>query len=178
MIHLAIIRTVRSGKEALFEARLAEFFAEAEGDPGVEGAYLLRPVDTGSRRYGMVRTFSSPAARDRFYDSELYRRWSETVEPLVEGAPKRRELHGLEGLFIPPAQGGPPPWKMAVVTFIAVNPAVFVFAHLVPQIAGSLPGLVELLVINAFVVASLTWVLMPALTRLLVRWLSTPETSS
>lgn len=174
MIHVAITRTVRSGLQQEFERRVAEFFAEADGDPGVEGAYLLRPVEPGCRQYGVVRTFRDPAARDRFYASALYQRFGESVEPLVEGGPRKREIHGLEGLFVTPDQGAPPAWKMAIVTWIAVNPAVFVFAHLVPGVAGALPPLVELLVVNAFVVASLTWLLMPALTRLLRAWLATP----
>ncbi|MEM9459062.1 MAG: antibiotic biosynthesis monooxygenase [Myxococcota bacterium] len=174
MIHVAITRTVRSGQQEEFERRVAEFFAEAQDDPGVEGAYLLRPVEPGGRQYGVVRTFSDEAARERFYASALYQRFGESVGPLVEGGPRKREIHGLEGLFVTPARGGPPAWKMAIVTWLAVNPAVFVFAHSVPEVAEALPPLVELLVVNAFVVASLTWLLMPALTRILRGWLAAP----
>lgn len=171
MIHVAITRTVRPGHEQEFERRLAEMFREAERDPGVEGAYLLRPVDAGSRQYGIVRTFTDQAARERFYASELYRRWNEMLAPIVEGPPRIRDIHGLEGFFVSPSAGAPPAWKMAVVTWIGVNPAVYVSSRLVPGLFGELPPLATLLLVNACVVASLTWVLMPLLTRALGRWL-------
>jgi antibiotic biosynthesis monooxygenase (ABM) superfamily enzyme len=82
-----------------------------------------------------------------------------------------RDIHGLEGFFVPPAAGRPPAWKMALVTWLAVNPAVYVGSWLVPEVFGSLPPLARLLVTNAFVVASLTWILMPLLTRLFAGWL-------
>lgn len=178
MIHVAITRTIRPGREAEFERRVSVFFAEAERDPGVEGAYLLRPVDDDSRTYGVVRSFSDEAARDRFYASELYQDWTQSVAPLVEGDVHKRDIQGLEGLFVRPEHGGPPPWKMAIVTWVGVNPAVYVSANLVPWVAGAMPPLLELLVVNAFVVASLTWLLMPALTRLVGGWLHSAPSSS
>jgi antibiotic biosynthesis monooxygenase (ABM) superfamily enzyme len=60
---------------------------------------------------------------------------------------------------------------MAVVTWLGVNPAVYLFASAVPLAFGSLHGVVELLVVNLFVVASLTWFFMPILTRLCHSWL-------
>ena len=174
MIHVAIVRKVRPGREQEFERRLAEMFREVEHEPGVEGAYLLRPVDPGSREYGIVRTFTDEATRERFYASDRFRRWNETLAPLVEGAPRMRDVHGLEGFFVPPAAGRPPAWKMALVTWLAVNPAVYVGSQVVPEVFGPLPPLVRLLVTNAFVVACLTWVLMPLLTRVFARWLRVP----
>ena len=65
----------------------------------------------------------------------------------------------------------PPAWKMAVLTWIAVNPAVYIFANGVPRIFGVLPPLVELLVVNLFVVATLTWAFMPLLGWAFAGWL-------
>lgn len=174
MIHVAITRTVRPGHEQEFEQRVAEMSLEVEREPGVEGAYLLRPADAGSRAYGILRTFSSKAARDRFYRSEVYARFTETIAPLVEGPPLERDIRGLEGFFVAPSAGGPPPWKMALVTWLAVNPAVFVCIHLVKAVLGPQPELVELLVGNTLVISLLTWVLMPLLTRVLAKWLRAP----
>jgi len=174
MIHVAITRTVRPGHEQEFERRIAEMFREAERDPGVQGAYLLRPADEGSREYGIVRTFADAAARDRFYASAFYQGWNESIAPLVEGPPKKREIHGLEGFFVKESAGAPPAWKMAFVTWLAVNPAVFVCTSIVKAVFGPLPMLVDLLVGNVLVVASLTWILMPILTRVFARWLQ-PE---
>lgn len=79
---------------------------------------------------------------------------------------------GLETWFtLPghPAPRMPPPrWKMAVVTWIALMPTVFVvgrlFGPLVPhELAQPL--------VTAITVSILTWLLMPNLVRLLHRWL-------
>ncbi len=170
---MVITRTARPGREAEFEAAIAEFFAAAADEPGTAGAYLLRPIrGANEREYGILRSFESERAKQAFYDSRLYREWSERVSPLVEGGPRKRELHGLEAFFRSDAGGAPPPaWKMAALTWIAVNPAVYIFANGVPKIFGALPPLVELLVVNAFVVATLTWAFMPLLTRIAAGWL-------
>jgi antibiotic biosynthesis monooxygenase (ABM) superfamily enzyme len=171
MVHAAIMRVVRPGREPEFEALIQQFFEEAARQPGVCGAYLIRPiVGSHSREYGILRSFHSKEDRDRFYGSDVYRRWNDAVAPLVEGGPQRRELHGLEAFFhgnAPP----PPRWKMALLTWVGVNPAVYIFSNAVPAVFGELPMLVRLLLVNAFVVASLAWVFMPALTKLFSRWL-------
>jgi len=170
-VHVAVMRVVRRGREAEFESQLEKFFSEAARQPGVCGAYLVRPfAGSHAREYGILRSFQSERDRDHFYGSDLYRRWNDAIAPLVEGEPVRRDLHGLEAFFEGPA--APSRWKMAIVTWVGVNPAVYLSAAAVPKIFGPLPSLIELLVVNAFVVAALTWVLMPLLTRLLGPWLS------
>lgn len=171
MVHVAIMRAVRPGHEREFEALIEKFFEEAARQPGVCGAYLIRPiVGSHSHEYGILRSFHSVEDRDRFYASDLYRRWNEAVAPHVEGDPQRRELHGLEAFFhgnAPP----PPRWKMALLTWLGVNPAVYIFSNAVPAVFGDMPMLVRLLLVNAFVVASLTWFFMPVLIKLFGRWL-------
>jgi antibiotic biosynthesis monooxygenase (ABM) superfamily enzyme len=171
MVHVAVMRVVRSGQERKFEALIQKFFEDAARQPGVCGAYLIRPIaGSHSREYGILRSFHSEEDRDRFYASDLYRRWNAAVAPLVEGGPQRRELHGLEAFFhgnAPP----PPRWKMALLTWIGVNAAVYIFSNAVPAVFGGLPMLASLLIVNALVVASLAWVLMPVLTKLFSRWL-------
>ena len=175
MVHVAIMRVVRPGREREFEALIQNFFEEAARQPGVCGAYLIRPfAGTHSHEYGILRSFATEADRDRFYSSEVYRQWNDAVAPLVEGGPERRHLHGLEAFF---RGGAPPPrWKMAVLTWIAVSPAVYIFSNAVPAVFGELPMLASLLVVNAFVVASLTWVFMPILTKLFHGWLQPKAT--
>jgi len=169
-VHEVIMRVVRSGREREFEALIEQFFRQAAQEPGVLGSYLIRPISGSQpRNYGILRSFHAPEHRDQFYGSELYRQWNESVAPLVEGEPQRHHLHGLEAFF--PGPDGPPVWKMAVLTWVAVNPAVYVFANGVPMVFGNLPMVAGLLVVNAFVVAALTWVLMPILTKLFKGWL-------
>ena len=175
MVHVAILRVVKAGREPEFEKLIEEFFQEAQGHPGVAGAYLIRPfARSSSREYGILRSFASAEDRDRFYASELYRKWNQTVASLVEGEPRRQELSGMEAFF----RGNgpqPPRWKMALLTWVAVNVAVYVFSRAVPAVLH-LPGPATFLLVNALVVAALTWALMPGLARVFRGWLS-PSTS-
>ena len=84
-----------------------------------------------------------------------------------------RALHGMEAFFRG-AEAPPPAWKMAVVTWIGVMPAVYIFSNAVPAVFGTVPELVSLVLVNVFVVASLTWFFMQILTKLFRRWLSGP----
>lgn len=170
-VHVAIMRKVRKGHEAEFEAKLSAFFEGAAQQTGVSGAYLIRPVSgSDSREYGILRTFESEADMRHFYNSATYIRWQDEVRPLVDGEPRKQQLHGLEAFFR--GSGTPPPqWKMALITWIGVNPAVYIFSSAVPAVLGPLPMLAGLLLVNAFVVASLTWGFMPALTRIFRPWL-------
>jgi antibiotic biosynthesis monooxygenase (ABM) superfamily enzyme len=172
LVHVAILRNVREGFEEQFEHHAAKFFKEAESEPGVRGAYLIRPVaGSGRREYGILRTFRNEADMHHFYESPLYARWQRAVQPFVDGEPQKRQLHGLEAFFR--SAGAPPPrWKMALLTWLGVNVAVYFFSTLVPIVFGTLPMVVGFLFVNALVVASLTWALMPLLLQLFCRWLA------
>ncbi|MEM6455239.1 MAG: antibiotic biosynthesis monooxygenase [Acidobacteriota bacterium] len=172
-VHVAITRVVKPGCEAAFEAAIAPFFEHAENAPGAAGAYLIRPFQGAAKNeYGVLRSFDSPEAMERFYRSSLYRDWTETVRPLVVGAPSKHRLHGMEAFFRATHQ--PPAWKMALITWLGVNPAVFLSAQAVGWTGVVLPPLVELMLVNVLVVATLTWVVMPLLTTLFRGWLA-PE---
>jgi len=176
-VHIAILRKVRPGQHEAFERALQDFFGVAAREPGVDGAHLIRPLPgRDDREYGILRSFASDADMRHFYASDLYRRWQDTVAPLVEGEPRKRELHGLEAFFR--EDQTPPAWKMALLTWVGVNPAVYLFSALVSRLFGELPMLWGLLLVNVFVVASLTWCFMPLLTRLFRRWLLGPAARS
>ena len=169
--HVAILRVVRPGHEAEFEAVIERFFEEAAAQPGVCGAYLIRPFSgSPSPEYGILRSFRSRKDAEQFYDSALYRKLNAALAPLTEGEPQREELHGMEAFFRD--RGAPPPrWKMALLTWVGVNPAVYVFSHGVHAVFGGLPTLAAFLLVNALVVISLAWFFMPILTRIAHGWL-------
>ncbi len=173
MIHVAIVRRVRPGREAEFEEALRHFFRETLDDPATSGASFIRPAPgSTSNEYGILRSFRDDDAKEAFYASDGYQRWRVTVAPLVEGEATRDELRGLEGFFRAHGAHAPPAWKMAVVTWLAVNPAVWIWAHAVPGFAVGLPPLAELIVVNTFVVATLTWGFMPVLVKAFRPWLT------
>src|SRR4051794_28748841 len=153
-----------------FEKALRNFVRESLHLPGTTGVHLVSPADGESREFGILRSFASESARDDFYKSEFYAAWQHEVAPMVIGEPTRRELHGLEAFFRGSGKA-PPRWKMAILTWIGVFPAVLLWAStLPPYLTGLHPTLVGAIV-DVFVVATLTWCFMPLLTKLFSKWL-------
>lgn len=172
MIHVAVRRRVKPGHEAEFEAAVRELFASSLAHEGAAGAALLRPIAGAPNEYGILRAFEDEAAKERFYASDAYRDWNARIAHLVEGEPERRDLHGLEAFFTDGLRRAPPRWKMALLTWLGVDIAVLVFGRGAPRlVGGALPGWLLFLLVNACVVASLTWLIMPVLTRAAAGWL-------
>jgi antibiotic biosynthesis monooxygenase (ABM) superfamily enzyme len=174
-VHIAITRQVKPGMERAFENALRDFARESLHAPGTTGVHLIGPIsDSGGGEYGILRSFESEAACEAFYDSERFRRWDDYATQFVVGGWTRRRLHGLEAFF-QGVRGGPPPkWKMAVVTWVGVFPAVLLWSSLLRKLLNDWPALITTAIVSAFVVATLAWIAMPVLTRVFFTWLSSP----
>jgi antibiotic biosynthesis monooxygenase (ABM) superfamily enzyme len=61
------------------------------------------------------------------------------------------------------------------VTWFALLPQIIILAHVIPT---SLPFLANVALSTAIPVCMLTWVIMPALTRALRKWLYSSEVTS
>ena len=173
-IHVAITRQVRLGCEAEFQQGLREFFQTSFAHGGVLGAsMLIPPPGSDSREFGILRTFADEKERDAFYASPMFKAWEERARTLTEGEPVYRQLHGLEAWFRSPTP--PPRWKMAVTTFLGVFPVAMILNLTLGPTIKSWPFILRNAVFNASVVALLTWVVMPLITRAL-RALLHPDT--
>ena len=171
-IHVAITRRIKPGFEQEFQTALKEFIARSLADTGVHGAAMLvPPPGSHSPEYGIIRSFASPAERDAFYASTLYLDWKKRVEPLSEGEPDTRELHGLEAFFRNNGSPPPPRWKMAVATYAGVLPVVMGLSLTIGPAVRPLSFVLNNAIFNACVVALLTWVVMPVISRALRGWL-------
>jgi uncharacterized protein len=169
-IHVAITRRVRAGCETQFQQALLCFFQKSFAHEGVWGASLLTPPPgSDAREYGILRTFADEKERDAFYESPMFKAWEEKAKTLTEGEPVYRQLHGLEAWFRSP--NPPPRWKMAVATFLGVFPVGMILNLTLGPTIKSWPFIPRNAVFNACVVALLTWVVMPLITRALHRWL-------
>lgn len=170
-IHMAITRRVRPGCEAEFQQALREFFQASFAHGGVWGASMLTPPPgSDSREFGILRTFADEAERDAFYASPLFQAWEARARTLTEGEPEYRQLQGLEAWFRSP--GNPPPrWKMAVATLLGVYPTSLLLSLTLGEALHGWPVAAKSLLIGAAMVALLTWVVMPFVTRILHHWL-------
>jgi antibiotic biosynthesis monooxygenase (ABM) superfamily enzyme len=178
---VVVRRRVKPGREAAFETAMQEFLRFALSFPGNRGIHVLRPEPGGSREYTVVDRFADLSARQAFKGSAEYRDWMRRLRELTEDEPYIEEVGGLGGWFtLPGSPRAAPPTriKMALVTFLGVYPLTSV---LPPLIGWLLPGWHPLLVnviVTALIVAGLTWVVMPFLTRLFAGWLFGADRSS
>jgi uncharacterized protein len=174
-VAVLVLRTVKPGFEEKFEAELRDFVARSLQTEGQLGVSIMRPTQgSGSREYGILRRFRDSVCRDRFYESSLFREWEATVASLTEGESKRQELSGLETWFTLPGHRAvvpPPRWKMALVTVVGVWPASMLVSWLLSPLISGLPLPLRALFAAVGIVILLTWVVMPALARILRPWL-------
>ena len=170
-IHIAITRRIKPGHETEFQEALRDFFKTSFAQIGVHGASMLvPPPGSSSPEFGILRTFANAQERDTFYASSMFKSFDERVKPLTEGGPLRRQLTGLEAWFRSP-QNPPPRWKMAIATYLGVVPVIMGLSLTLGPLVRSWNFVLNNLVFNACVVALLTWVVMPLITRILHRWL-------
>lgn len=169
------IRVVRPGAEAAYEAALHEFIAASLRVANQCGVHVLRPAPgTGAREYTILYRFASTQARDDFMASPLFEHWQKTVAPLVEGEPHYESLSGLETWFaLPgnPAISQPARWKMALVTLLAIVPLSLVLQITLAPRIHTWPLVLKTLILSLCTFATMTWIIMPNLTRLLKGWL-------
>lgn len=174
-VTVQVIRVVRPGMEAEFEAALHEYIATSLSSPDQLGVHVLRPAPgSGSREYSVLRRFASIQARDDFAASPEFARWQKTVAPLVEGEPRYETLSGMETWFALPGNPAivpPPRWKMALVTLVAAYPLNLVLQRSIAPLMYDWPLPLKIWILSLCTVALLTWVIMPNLTRLLKHWL-------
>lgn len=178
-VTVCITRSVRPGCEADFERALHDFVRRSLPLPGQLGVHVMRPAaGSDSRDYGIVRKFRDRAALDAFRTSPEYLEWNQLAVELTEGTGRVEELTGLESWFtLPGANLRPlPKWKMALVTLIGVFPTSLLLGATVGRWTVDWPMFVRALVVAACMVALLTWVVMPLLTRQLHSWLHKEQT--
>lgn len=173
-IHVAVVRKVKPGFEPMFEKALHDFVQHSLTLPGQIGVHIIRPAPgTDSREYGILRGFANREALTAFRTSPEYQKWRHLVEGLTEGSERTEELSGLESWFTLPGQPlrPLPPWKMALLTYLGVDVVTTVLSWIVGPVIQPWPFLLRNSAFNVLVVACLTWVAMPLLTRVFQGWL-------
>src|SRR5207237_3369619 len=135
---------------------------------------IMRPAPgSGSREYGIIRKFASRDALTAFRTSPEYLGWNQLAVELTEGNGRVEELNGLESWFTLP--GAPlralPKWKMAIATFLGVFPVAMFLNLTLGRVIKSWHFVLGSALFNACVVALLTWLVMPLITRGLHGWL-------
>lgn len=168
-------RRARPGSESQYEATIREMFAAMQKScPGFLGADLLPPEAPGGE-YQVIIRFGSEADLHAWDVCPLRHAFHRRLREVAEGEPEYRSLSGLEAWFMPavvPASMHPPRVRMAVVTWLGIFPTVSLFLWFVAPYLMPLPFLLRTGVLTALIVMTMTWVVMPCLTKLMRPWLN------
>lgn len=172
-VTVVVARRVRPGAEPQFEEWVSQAVAAASRFPGHQGATLQRPDAASGPDHVLVFRFATLADLRRWEASDERRELLERAATFSEGDPSVRLLTGIEGWFEAPPQASsaPPRHKMALVTWVAIFPLVVGFQTLAGPLLEPLPPIARTLLTTIFLVAAMTYLVMPWLSRLLRGWL-------
>jgi uncharacterized protein len=167
-------RRVKPGKEAAFEEWLKGVMRDAVTFPGHLGAGVIRPTSRKRPEFIIVFRFDTYENLMAWETSDTRRGWVERVQPLITGETSVQRLTGLEYWFTVPGHAGsvpPPRWKMAVVTWLALAPIVMIVQPLLMPVVAPLPSWGQITIMAGVMVAVMTWLVMPQMTKLFSSWL-------
>jgi antibiotic biosynthesis monooxygenase (ABM) superfamily enzyme len=168
-----VTRRVKAGHEAAYEEFLEGIIAAASRFPGYSGTEVFRPDGAGGE-YRIVYRFDSGDDLRRWLDSDEHTTWLERAEPHAASPMQTQFLTGLENWFTLPAQPGvrpPPPYKMAVLTWITIFPLITGLVVVLGPLLDGVALVPRLAITTGIAVPLMTWVVMPRVTRALRRWL-------
>ena len=177
-VTVIVRRRTKPGCEADFERAMQDFITFALAFSGNRGIHVIRSEQSNPREYTVVDRFADMAARKAFTASSSYKDWMVRLRALTEEEPHIEELGGTSGWFTVrgnPRATPPPKWKMALVTMLGVYPLTSLLPPLGRHFLPGIHPLVVNLIVTAGVVACLTWLVMPNLTRAFRRWLFPPH---
>jgi uncharacterized protein len=169
-----VTRRVKPGHEPFYEQFLEGIIAEASRFPGHLGVEVFRPESASAGEYRIVYRFDTGEHLRAWLDSDERAAWLERAEPHVIGPMRTQLLTGLETWFTVPGRPStppPPPYKMALVTWITIFPLITLVVVVLGPLLGRLALVPGLAITTAVTVPIMTWLVMPRVTRLLRGWL-------
>jgi antibiotic biosynthesis monooxygenase (ABM) superfamily enzyme len=173
-ITTTVTRRVKPGHERFYEQFLEGIIAAASEFPGHLGVEVFRPESASAGEYRIVYRFDTAQHLRAWLDSDEHAAWLERAEPHAIGPMHTRFVTGLESWFTLPGRPGtapPPPYKMALLTWITIFPLITLVVELLGPLIEDLSVVLRLGITTAVTVPLMTWVVMPRVTRLLRGWL-------
>jgi hypothetical protein len=165
---------IKPGKEQDFEEWVKGVDEAAMKFPGYLGLSII-PPNSAQPEYVMIFKFDLYSSLKRWAESKERKEWMERAKSLTQRDPNVELLTGLENWFTLPDQGPPPKpparYKMAIISALAIFPLIILLNALVLPLIKTLPFPLPPLIMVGLISTSMTYLIMPRLTRLFYRWL-------
>lgn len=171
---VVLSRRIRAGHEQAFADWLKGFDQAMAGFPGFMKGEVIPPVEGAQPEWVFVYTFDSGVNLRNWLESDTRHQWLAKAEPYVESQGPAQLISGLEQLFglVPPSVAPPPPvWKVACSVMMGLLPLTYLNMAVIGPAIKNWPLLPRGLFSATLMVVLMTWVVMPAVTRLLKPWL-------
>jgi antibiotic biosynthesis monooxygenase (ABM) superfamily enzyme len=155
------------GREREFEQWTHDISEAAAAFPGYLGSGYIRPASAGGE-HTIIYRFDTPEHFNGWQGSLDREKWVERSRDLIEGEPHVETATGLEYWFHDPAcatSSHPPVWKQALLTWVGLYPTVLAVAYTAGVLIAGWPLPLRSVVTTALSVLLMTWVVMPAVTR-------------
>ncbi len=176
-VTVVVRRRVPRERAEAFEAWLRGVIAAASQFEGHLGASVARPVDPSRQDWVTIFRFDSIEHLAAWERSEIRAEWLAKAAPLTEGEATMEKVTGLEFWFSLPhhaASKPPPRHKMALATVVGLYPLILFVAPNLGSLLTEWPRPLATLASTAMMVALMTWLVMPLVTRALSFWLFAP----
>jgi len=171
---VTVIREIRvqPGKEAEFEALMAQLIAGATRQPGHLGATVVRPdpLRPGDA-HRFVYKFDRRSRLEAWHRSGERARLFAPIEALIVS--DGFDTHtGLETWFELPGASTPPRWKTTLMTWSMIYVLVVIVSYVLQSFRFEAPIPIRALVLTGIVVPLVGFVFAPRMGRLLHGWLN------
>lgn len=176
-VTVTISRRVKPECQEEFELFLVGITNACGQFRGHLGSNIFRPVNSDDPEYRVIFKFDRLSNLRNWETSLERKQWFDIAEPLTVSPPKIQVISGLETWFTlsgKPSITPPPRYKMALVTWLAVFPLITIISATLQQLLGMLPLVLRVAIVTAIAVPTMTYLLMPQMTKLFAVWLYPP----
>ncbi len=161
---------IRPGQELAFEEAQGEVEQAVADFPGFVKVQRYDPIPDVQDETVVTVSFDTRAHLDAWLNADVRRRLLTAVDKHVESGRTLNVVGGFGGWFQKP-DGRIPKWKQATVVLTGILPLSLALNALRIRFAPDLPWPVAGVTQNFISVTTLTWVVMPRLTKLFAPWL-------
>ncbi|HEY1321764.1 MAG TPA: antibiotic biosynthesis monooxygenase [Streptosporangiaceae bacterium] len=166
-------RRARPGCEAEFETFLARLQRVVAASPGNLGMTFV-PPSGADREYVVVYRYDGPASLRAWHSSPERAAMIDESAELTEAPPRERALTGLETWFTTPGAGvvrAPARWRMWLLSACGIYPIITLVSVLFGPVLAPLPPPLRFALVTPVLSATMTWLVMPALSHAFARLL-------
>lgn len=171
---IVVSHFVKQGKEEAFEAALKQVIGQAKTFEGYEGIQIIQPNNKAENEYLLLVRFNNEHDYKRWEDSDIRKNWSEELKSFIHKESHVQYQESLEFWFSLsklPAPIPPTKWKMAVLTWMVIYPLILLLSTLAGMFLDFLHPFLRMLIISMILVASMTYFLMPNITKVFAKWI-------